>query len=811
MAKIIKLNKNKNSRQAYFIKEASKKGDVWKIMIIETGVSKNGFNYSPKLLKDAIPLFEGVKVFAFQFGDKYFDHLPNEIKNPNMFSRNVEGWIDGVKFEKVNGKEGLTGMFHPANAKIKETIKTSWDGGKRDLLGFSIDAKAEVEESVMGGKRVQDVKKIHSVGSVDLVTFPSAGGEFLRLVASINKKIAVKSACKNRSKKKKKLRGGITMNEELKKAIIGLIKENPDVIKLEEGVELDKLEDDEILKLAKILKESDEEDDEKPSDDESEEEAEEEDDDSEEDESEEDESDEEDVEEASIDEGAIAKLLSALRSKKQTSIDEAVNMLKGMMEKGKKKKDAKESAKSKEVDEKISKLDEATKKAEIRESQAQLKESLASESKLPQVVKDKLMDKYSNQIVDMKSLKEDIKIEKDVLARLSESGNVVGLGFQMGDDPGDQMQKAMDLMVDPSLATDEETRGNYKGIKGFRGLQEAWIKMTGDTEVRGNIDTRITEALTTDFPQAFGTSMHRRMVREYRRLMQKETWSKLVSMTGVNNFKQNDIIRWGGLGTLPTVAENGSYTYFTSPSEETANYSATKRGKLLFVTREMIKNDDLRTTRIWPVKMAQSANRTLAIFVYDLIVNYGSGAINGGTIYDSAALYTTAKGNLTTGALNANNFDSGIIAMANQAEADSGEVLGIQAQYLLVPYELRSTAKVLVDSEKRPIVATTDGSATGTEESVNPNYKAVEILAIPNYYLRSDQNNWYLIANPSDIETIELGFIDNQQEPEILLQDNPTVATVFTQDRITYKVRHEYGGAVVDYRGFYGGIVAGLS
>jgi len=98
-----------------------------------------------------------------------------------------------------------------------------------------------------------------------------------------------------------------------------------------------------------------------------------------------------------------------------------------------------------------------------------------------------------------------------------------------------------------------------------------------------------------------------------------------------------------------------------------------------------------------------------------------------------------------------------------------------------------------------------------TEQSVNPNYKAVEILSVPNYYLRSDQNNWFLAASPNDIETIEIGFVDNRQEPEILLQDNPTVATVFTQDRITYKVRHEYGGTPLDYRGFYAGIVAGLS
>ena len=34
-------------------------------------------------------------------------------------------------------------------------------------------------------------------------------------------------------------------------------------------------------------------------------------------------------------------------------------------------------------------------------------------------------------------------------------------------------------------------------------------------------------------------------------------------------------------------------------------------------------------------------------------------------------------------------------------------------------------------------------------------------------------------------------------------QDMPLYGINFTQDVISYKVRHEYGGAVVDYRGFY--------
>ncbi len=45
--------------------------------------------------------------------------------------------------------------------------------------------------------------------------------------------------------------------------------------------------------------------------------------------------------------------------------------------------------------------------------------------------------------------------------------------------------------------------------------------------------------------------------------------------------------------------------------------------------------------------------------------------------------------------------------------------------------------------------------------------------------------------------------------PDMFLQDQPQVGTVFTADQITWKVRHEYGGAVIDFRPIYGAIVAG--
>jgi len=59
-----------------------------------------------------------------------------------------------------------------------------------------------------------------------------------------------------------------------------------------------------------------------------------------------------------------------------------------------------------------------------------------------------------------------------------------------------------------------------------------------------------------------------------------------------------------------------------------------------------------------------------------------------------------------------------------------------------------------------------------------------------------------------DVPTIEIGFLNGREEPELFVQDEPTNGSMFSNDKITYKVRHIYGGAVLDYRGLQGNVVA---
>ena len=72
----------------------------------------------------------------------------------------------------------------------------------------------------------------------------------------------------------------------------------------------------------------------------------------------------------------------------------------------------------------------------------------------------------------------------------------------------------------------------------------------------------------------------------------------------------------------------------------------------------------------------------------------------------------------------------------------------------------------------------------------------------------TDTNNWFVAAGIDQAEQIELGFLDGNENPEIMVADNPTEGSVFSADKTRFKIRHIYGGDVVDFRGLYGGIVA---
>lgn len=415
-------------------------------------------------------------------------------------------------------------------------------------------------------------------------------------------------------------------------------------------------------------------------------------------------------------------------------------------------------------------------KIRMVEARANAKATIAASS-LPEMAKTRLK-KHFETLADFKEadVETAIKDELDYLAKFTEA-NVKDLGAGRTAVTKDRLETVSERLD----AFFDEGHKDHRQALSFK---EAYVDLTGDAKVSGRIEN-FTEALTsTSFSNVLGDAITRRLVKEYNNKTQLDAWRKFASIVPVSDFREQKRVRMGGYGDLAAVSEAAAYADVTSPTDDVAKYSASKRGGLEKITLEMIKNDDVGAIRQIPVKLARAAKRTLSKFAFNLIVSNP-------TLGDSKTLFHADHGNLGSDALSAASFTARRLAMMKQKESGSNEVLSIPPAFLLVPPELEETAYNL-------FVRNTNN---------DPQYvQTVKPEIIPIWYA-TDADDWYLAADPADITGIEIGFLDGNEEPELFVQDNPTSGSVFTNDQITYKIRHIYGGAVIDYRAFQGSVV----
>lgn len=306
---------------------------------------------------------------------------------------------------------------------------------------------------------------------------------------------------------------------------------------------------------------------------------------------------------------------------------------------------------------------------------------------------------------------------------------------------------------------------------------------------------RVTESMvSTSWDVVLGDSITRRMVAEYQ-VPGLQTWRQIVSqVTPVNDFRTQRIDRIGGYGTLPAVNEAATYQPLTSPTDEEVTYAITKRGGTEDITLEMIANDDVRSISRIPVKLGRAAAQTLYRFVWEL-VNPTTNA----TIYDGVALYHANHANTDTNALSASAVSTGRQKMRDQAAYnDSNEILSLVPKFLLVPNELEELAWEIVTSA----VALPSGAPVGAASNI-PNLHQGLNLLVMDYW--TDATAWAMVADPTSCPTIEMGFYQGRDTPELFTQSDPTQGSMFDSDKLTYKIRHIYSGTVLDYRAFYRG------
>ncbi len=445
---------------------------------------------------------------------------------------------------------------------------------------------------------------------------------------------------------------------------------------------------------------------------------------------------------------------------------------------------------------------------EVRQSRTFLEAALSG-SNLPVPTQNMLRKQFGTELdagrpVPGQTIEEAVRDHREMLAQVMQTAPLSIPRVEVGQEA---REKALNGMI--GLLT-----GKPEGVKPFISLKHAFYEMTGQAmatpeailaEARFFVpwDAAVNPAMrqrymmsmqslkTSDFGEILGDSVARVMIRMYN-LPDLNVWRRIVSdITPIMDFRTQHRPRMGGYGTLPTVAERGTYTQLTSPTDEEETFSISKKGGLEDLTIEMIANDDIRSLRNIPLKLGRAAAQTLYRGVFDIFTTNANMA-------DGVAMFHANHSNLGSTALSNASMSVARQAMMDQtAYGDSSEVLGLAnvPRFLLHPNELEETAWQLAQGW-------TQGQGEHDLTDRNANFHAGRIEQIPVAYW-TDANDHYYVADPNLAPTIEVGVYQGREEPELFVQDNPTLGSVFTSDRITYKIRHIWSTKALDHRSFY--------
>ena len=447
------------------------------------------------------------------------------------------------------------------------------------------------------------------------------------------------------------------------------------------------------------------------------------------------------------------------------------------------------------------------------------------DSKLPEAMQTNLRGRFMDKVGEFAAVEQAIKDEKIVWAAVSQSGNVRGMGFAHDvavEGEAERLQASLDKLFGVANTSDAPA---------FRSIRQAYIQITGDTELVGRVSPghqprveRLAQAIQAywqhgigepgyenpgfvrmeqaqaagNWPTILGNTLYRRLAMEYRAVNYYE--DRIISnRRRATDYRTLEVQRPQYPADLTSFnPETNDYPEAATLGEEQVNYAVTTRGQLITVTRKTIMNDDLGAVARLPRLFGRAARRTFARSVWNLFM--ANATYDG----DAVAWFHASHNNLASTALSADA--TGVTALVTrlnalmaQTEPGSGEKLGgawwAAKPLLVIPTQLQAVGKQLNQSDGIP------GTSNNGDNPVRGLFGNADnpenILVIP---LFTDTNDWGLFRQPTDMDTIEAAFLNGQETPELFIADQQNVGQMFVADKLQYKLRFEYGVEVLDFR-----------
>lgn len=328
------------------------------------------------------------------------------------------------------------------------------------------------------------------------------------------------------------------------------------------------------------------------------------------------------------------------------------------------------------------------------------------------------------------------------------------------------------------------TGNEYRGMKlldiARRALEIAGVDVKGLTGLE--LAQRAIAHSTSDFPVALQNVMHKTLLNSYN--LTPDTWRRFCAVGTLSDFRPHNRYRSGSFNDLVSVTENNEFQDGTIPDAEREQITAGTKGRILNISRQMIVNDDMGFFLFLARLMGRAGKRTIEKDVFALLA---LNANTGPALGDGLVMFHATHKNISTpGALpTVSSFDLARVLMASQTDPSGQEIIDLRPAVWLGPLTQEGDAKVVNES-------TFDPDASNKLQRINKSRSTVRDIVGT---ARLSGTRWYMFADPNEDPTIEVGFLDGQQEPVIEMQEG------FRVDGVSWKVRLDYGVAGVGFRG----------
>jgi ATP-dependent protease ClpP protease subunit len=289
----------------------------------------------------------------------------------------------------------------------------------------------------------------------------------------------------------------------------------------------------------------------------------------------------------------------------------------------------------------------------------------------------------------------------------------------------------LDMKVDQMAAVGIRTRGRGEAI-------QMAATHTGD-----------------DFPLSIGgglTAVVRRMAEQ-----QDPAIARCAREMESEDYRTGNAVSLSGSGVPLKVGEAGEIKFTTINDEGEVKAAPDDFGMMFRLSNKAMVNDSTAldvlagaTTQM--VKGAMELKRQTLLA--PLLANTRAGQ----TMRDSVALFNSAHGNVAgTGAvLSLTTLSTARTAMRRQKDS-MGTILNIEPRFLLVPPEIETLAQQVV------------AQITATKTSdVNPFGGQLDVIAEPGLTSATD---WYLVADPAQIDGLVMAYLSGQAAPRVDAQD----------------------------------------